>query len=133
MSVYADMVDEARTINAANDSIVIRKYNSGIVGGRTLDMTGFTDDVIRAGHVVIQSVQDESIFKPLPVKDGAYDALPENFKYVGVVVATKPKDDARVGIMYDGEVNDIASPYPVTDAIKTALRTGEVNIIFKHD
>lgn len=133
MSVYADMVDEARSINAANDTIVIRKYNSGIVGGRTLDMTDYKDDVIRAGHIVIQSVQNESVFKPLPVNNGAYEALPEHFKYVGVVVATKPKNDARVGIMYDGEVNDIASPYPVTEALKTALRTGEVNIIFKHD
>lgn len=127
------MVDKARTFNADNDSIVIRKYNGGIVGGRTLDVSDFADDIIRAGHIVIQSEQDESIFKPLPVSDGAYSALPEHFKYVGVVVASKPKDDPRVAIMYDGEVNDIASPYPVTETIKTALRTGEVNIIFKHD
>lgn len=134
MAHYAKMVNSGQTINAANDRIVIRKYNSGIVGGRTLDMDDYSESVIKAGHIVIQSTEDETVFKPLPVKDGAYEALPENYKYVGVVVATKPADDPRVAIMYDGEVNDVASPYPVTDAIKTAFKAAEnLNIAWMHD
>lgn len=132
---YADMVNDGQTINAANDRIVIRKYNSGIVGGRTLDMEGYTDSVIKAGHIVIQSKEDETVFKPLPVDEkGNYQALPENYKYVGVVVASKPANDPRVAIMYDGEVNDVASPYPVTDEIKAAMKAADnVNIAWMHD
>lgn len=89
-------------------------------------MTGFPSDLkcIKAGHVVIRSTSDETLYKPMPVaSDGkAYAALPEGYEYVGVVVATKPVDYPLVGIMYAGEVNDVASPYPVTD-IKSALKT----------
>lgn len=131
---YADMVNDGMTINASNDRIVIRKFNSGIVGGRTLDMDGYSDSVIKAGHIIIQSTEDETVFKPLPVKDGKYEALPTNYKYVGVVVATKPSNDPRVAIMYDGEVNDVASPYPITDEIKTAFKSAHnLNIAFMHD
>ncbi len=134
MSHYAEMVKDGQTINAANDRIVIRKYNSGIVGGRTLDMEDYTESVIKAGHIVIQSTEDETVFKPLPVESGAYKALPENYKYVGVVVASKPTDDPRVAIMYDGEVNDVASPYPVTDEIKAAFKAADnLNIAWMHD
>lgn len=128
------MVNGKQTISAANDCIVIRKANGYIIGGRTLDMTDFDGDVIKAGHLVIQSKTDESIFKPMPVSNGAYAALPEGYKYVGVVRATKPADDPRVSIVYDGEINDKACPYPFTDAIKTALQSAQnVNLVFMHD
>lgn len=123
-------------IESANDSIVIRKYGAGIVGGRTLDMTGFPADqkCIRAGHVVIRNTKDETDYKPMPVaEDGKkYAALPSNYEYAGVVVATKPVDYPLVGIMYDGEVNDVASPYPV-DEIKAAMKTALPGLVFMHD
>lgn len=134
MGAKAEMVNGKQTISAANDCIVIRKANGYIIGGRTLDMTDFDGDVIKAGHLVIQSKTDESIFKPMPVSNGAYAALPEGYKYVGVVRATKPADDPRVSIVYDGEINDKACPYPFTDAIKTALQSAQnVNLVFMHD
>ncbi len=123
-------------ILSANDSIVIRKYGAGINGGRTLDMSGFPSDLkcIKAGHVVIRSTEDETLYKPMPVADGgaSYDSLPANYEYVGVVVATKPVDYPLVGIMYAGEVNDVASPYPV-DSIKSALKTALPGLVFMHD
>lgn len=134
MGAKAEMVNGKQEISAANDCIVIRKANGYIIGGRTLDMTDFDGDVIKAGHLVIQSKTDESIFKPMPVSNGAYAALPEGYKYVGVVRATKPADDPRVSIVYDGEINDKACPYPFTDAIKTALQSAQnVNLVFMHD
>ena len=136
MGAQANLNQEGMKILSANDSIVIRKYGAGINGGRTLDMTGFpeTEKCIKAGHVVIRSTQDETLYKPMPVADGgaAYDSLPENYEYVGVVVATKPVDYPLVGIMYAGEVNDEASPYPV-DSIKSALKTALPGLVFMHD
>lgn len=136
MGAYANLNNEGMHIDASNDSIVIRKYGSCIVGGRTLDMTDFPDALkcIRAGHVVIRSTEDETLYKPMPVDvDGKkYAALPMNYEYVGVVVATKPVDYPLVGIMYAGEVNDVASPYPVT-TIKTAMKAALPDLHYMHD
>ena len=136
MGAQANLNSEWLRIESANDSVVIRKYGSGIIGGRTLDMTDFptAQKCIKAGHVVIRSTSDETLYKPMPVaEDGkSYASLPEGYEYVGVVVATKPVDYPLVGIMYAGEVNDAASPYPVTD-IKAALKTALPGLVFMHD
>ena len=136
MGAQANLNNEGMHIDSANDSIVIRKYGAGIAGGRTLDMTGFPADlkVIKAGHVVIRSTVDETLYKPMPVAEGgaAYDSLPANHEYVGVVVATKPVDYPLVGIMYAGEGNDVASPYPVS-SIKSDLKTALPGLVFMHD
>ena len=136
MGAQANLNQEGMRIDSANDSIVIRKYGAGIVGGRTLDMTGFPTDqkCIKAGHVVIRSTSDETLYKPMPVAAGgdAYDSLPDGYEYVGVVVATKPVDYPLVGIMYAGEVNDEASPYSVT-SIKSAMKTALPGLVFMHD
>lgn len=136
MGAQANLNQEGMKIQSANDSIVIRKYGAGIKGGRTLDMTGFPSDlkVIKAGHVIIRSTEDGTLYKPMPVAEGgeAYDSLPAGFEYVGVVVATKPVDYPLVGIMYAGEVNDVASPYPLS-SIQSALKTALPGLVFMHD
>lgn len=132
MGAKANLVNEHVAFGAGMDSVVIRHYVAGIIGGRTLDMTDFKEDVVKAGHVVIQSTTDETVFKPMPVADGAYVALPEGFKYAGVVVCSKPASEALVGIMYSGEVNDVASPYPVDD-IKEAIKAELPTLVFMHD
>lgn len=114
-----------------NDSIVIRQYVSGILGGKVLDTTGYNEEVIKAGHVVIRDVVND-VYKPMPVSDGAYASLPSNHEYVGVVVATKLTKEPLVGIMYAGEVNDKAVPYSV-ESIKAALKTAVPTLVFKHD
>lgn len=131
MSTTASLVNEQKTILAGLDSIVIRNYVAGIAGGRTLDMTGFDGTVIKAGHVVIMETATET-YKPMPVSGEAYAALPEGHEYVGVVVCSQPADKPFVGIMYDGEVNDVASPYPI-DGIKAALKTALPKLTFLHD
>ena len=136
MGAQANLNSDFLRIDSANDSITIRKYGAGINGGHTLDMTDFPSDLkcIKAGHVVIRSTSDETLYKPMPVAmDGkAYASLPDGFEYVGVVAATKPVDYPLVGIMYAGEVNDESSPYPVTD-IKAALKTALPGLVFMHD
>lgn len=116
----------------SNDSIVIRRMLGCITGGRSLDMTNFPDKYIRGGHIVIYE-PTTGTYKPMPVSNGAYDSLPSGFEYKGVVVRSKPADKAMVAIMNNGEVNDKALPYPLTDAMRTALKVEIPTLIFTHD
>ena len=132
MAGIANLANELETFETGMDSVVIRRKGGRIIGGRTLDMTGFAEDVVKAGHIIIQSTEDESVFKPMPVSDGAYSALPSNYQYVGVLVRTITKKDPRAAIQYDGEINDEALPYSIS-AIKTALKTALPSLYFMHD
>lgn len=126
-------ITEKEVVSFGADSIVIRNYVGGIVGGKVLDCTGFTDDVINAGHLVIRDTIND-IYKPMPLNEGktAYAALPSNHEYAGVVVASKMTKEPFVGIMYAGEVNDKAVPFPV-DSLKAALKTALPQLVFMHD
>jgi hypothetical protein len=106
--------------DAGVDSVTIVSYIEGIPGGRSLDVKGFAPKAIRAGHVVIKEPATGN-YKPMPVNGDAYGSLPEGHTIEGVVVASVTTDEAMVGIMVRGSVNEVASPYPVTDAIKLAL------------
>jgi hypothetical protein len=106
--------------DAGLDSVTIVNYIEGIPGGRSLDVTGFAPKAIRAGHVVIKETATGN-YKPMPVSGDVYDALPADHTIEGVTVASVITEEAMVGIMVRGSVNEVASPYPVTDAIKQAL------------
>ncbi|MGL5913349.1 MAG: hypothetical protein ACRCZB_04225 [Bacteroidales bacterium] len=116
-----NLSNEVTTVDTGMDSVVIVNHIEGIPGGRSLDITGFTPEVIQAGHIVI--ADSAGNHKPMPVaEDGkAYAALPASHSIVGVVVGSVLTRKAMVGIMVRGSVNEIASPYPVTAAMKTAL------------
>lgn len=126
-------MNENYEVSFGKDNVVIRHYVSGIIGGKVLDVTGFPNDVICAGHIVIRDTEND-VYKPMPLNGAgtAYASLPSNHEYVGVVVATKLAKEPLVGIMYAGEVNDVASPYSV-GGIKAALKTALPTLVFKHD
>jgi hypothetical protein len=106
--------------NAGLDSVIIVSYLEGIPGGRALDVTGFPDTVISAGHVVIRETATGN-YKPMPVNGDEYDTLPSGHTVEGVTVSTVTTDEASVSIMVRGSVNKVASRYPVTPAIEAAL------------
>lgn len=114
-----------------NDPIVIRHYGDGIKGGKVLNVTDFTEDFVRAGHVIIKNTTTGE-YKPMPVSSGAYASLPSGHAYVGVCVASQPTSEPFVGIMTDGEVNDVASPFPL-DTIMSAFKAAVPTIRFDHD
>lgn len=117
-------------VDTSHDCITIRQHLSGKAGGAALDVTGFKPTVIKAGHVVIKETATGT-YKPMPVNEAgsAYAALPAGHTYYGVVVSSRPTSQPSVAIMYRGEVNENASPYPVTAEIKAALS----KIEFTHD
>lgn len=101
-------------------SIIIVNALGYIPGGVTLDVTGFEDEEnILCGHVVIKNSKGN--YAPMPLKDGAYDALPDGATYAGVLTNTIPVKDPRASILTVGQVNGAASPYVVTDEIKEKL------------
>ena len=133
MQPTASLNNEEKFLHEGMDSIVIRQYIAGIKNGKTLDVTGYTPDVIKAGHVIIRdSVND--VYKPMPLNEQgtAYGSLPANHEYAGVLVGTVLKKRPMAGIMYAGEVNDVASPFSV-DSIKSAMKTALPQLVFKHD
>lgn len=128
-------IGEVKEYEYGVDSIVIRHYIRGIAGGKVLDVTGFTPELIKAGHIIIRSTdQSQKItYKPLGVNNGAYVSLPQGYEYCGVATGTVPTSEPLVGIMYNGEVNDVCSPYPITSALKTALAAALPMLKFEHD
>ncbi len=132
MGAIADITNEEQIRLDGNDSIVIRRLISSVIGGRTLDMTGFPDDVVKAGHIAIYNKSTDT-YKPFPVADGKYSTLPTGYEYCGVVIASKLAKHPFVGIMYAGEVNDKAMPYELTEAMRSALKTALPQLVFTHD
>ena len=115
-------------ISTDNDSIVIKKVLIDIPGGKTLDVTGFTPDVINAGHIIIEQTATKEL-KPLLVSAGVYGTLPAEHTYKGVLIATVLTKKPLASIMLSGDVNEVASPFAVPAAAKTAL----THIIFTQD
>lgn len=132
MGAIADMTRQNAEFSDGNDSIVIRRQGGMIAGGRTLDMSEFPFDTVRAGHIIIHETETDT-YRPLGVANGAYSALPTGHTYSGVLFASIHRRRPFAAIMYDGEVNDIASPYPLTDSIKSALKTAFPSLYFMHD
>lgn len=118
-----NLVNDPITLDTGNDSIVIVDNFQSIRGGRSLDVTGFTPTIIKAGHVIIQETETKE-YKPMPVSGNAYAALPAGHTYAGILVASILTAKPFAGIMVRGTVNPAAAPYPMTSilaAVKTAL------------
>lgn len=111
---------EVLQIDDSLDGIVTIQALAEIPGGRTLDVTGITDSVIKAGHVIVRDT-DNNVYKPLTITASAYATLPTKHEYVGTLKYAVPTSDPRAAIVLSGVVNEAASPAPVTAAIKTAL------------
>lgn len=134
MAVFENCEPERKKYDSGIDAVVIRQYNGGITGGRALDYSDFSDDVIKAGHFVERKKVDGVYeYKPMKVLDGKYQELDSNYEFAGVVVRARLKGEA-VAIMDDGRVNDEAMPYQFKDeAQRTAMKTALPNLIFEHD
>jgi hypothetical protein len=123
MSTTADLITKGSSYDTGNDSIVIVKVLEAIPGGKTLDVTGFTPDVIPAGHLLIEETAT-GVVKPMPISGANYGALPASHTYKGVLISTILKSKPFAGIMVRGTVNKNASFYGIASvltAVKTAL------------
>lgn len=118
-----DLVNAKKTVVFGKDSIIIQKFITGIKGGRNLVLGEYPLDVISAGHIVI--TDGNGTYKPMPLKAKVgggyeYDSLPSEHTYVGVVYRSVSKELPMASIMTEGQVNEVAAPYEVPAAFKTA-------------
>lgn len=97
------------------DTVIIDKIIETVRGGRTLETADFPDDVIQAGHVILQRADGEYIPQPT---DGS---IPEGAKAVGVLIGSILKSQPAAAIMTRGTVNEVPLKYPINDTTKTAL------------
>lgn len=132
MSGTTANLDNAGTnFDTSNDSIVIVKNLETIPGGKTLDVTGFTPDVIPAGHLVIEETAT-GVLKPMPVSGANYGTLTAGHTYKGVVVSSVLKTKPFVSVMVRGTVNKNASKYGIASVL-TAVSEALVLIRFTKD
>ena len=129
----ANLVNSVEDIVSGNDNVVIANIIESIRGGRTLDVSGFTPEVVKAGHVVIREAATGE-YKPMPVNsDGtAYAALPAGHSYAGIQINTVLTKRAMAGILTRGTVNHKAAPYPM-ESILAAVRAALPLINFVED
>lgn len=103
-----DLSVKKTQIDFGHDSIVVKKFQNGILGGVMLDFAGYEDSVILAGHCVIT---DGNGYKPMPVRGEYYGQMPEGYQYAGVVYRSA-KVTEPVSVMFRGVVNKYKAPYP---------------------
>ena len=129
----ANLRNDDTSVITGNDSIVIRQNISDVIGGRTLDVTGFTPTVINAGHVIIKETAT-GYYKPMPVTGDplVYDALPAGHTYAGILKASILTERAFAAILTRGEVNTVAAPYDLA-TILAAVKAALPLIIFTAD
>lgn len=130
MATLLNLGDSNDKINTSWDNVRITNIIETKVGGATLDTTGFPDNVIESGHVVIYN-PTTGVFKPMPITGTplAYGSLPEGFSYYGFVIATVLTKRPAVGILTRGRVNADAFKYKIT-SIASALKTALPHITF---
>lgn len=119
MSTTANLATQGSGYDAGNDTIVIVKVLEAIPGGKTLDVTSFTPDVIPAGHLIIEETAT-GVLKPMPISGTAYAALPASHTYHGVLISTILKAKPFAGILVRGTVNHAASYYTITSVLAAA-------------
>lgn len=90
------------------DSVIIQKWNGDIKGGRALDWSGVTEDVLYAGRIIITDGKGK--YKPLGIESSNYKALSteEGFSYAGVLYRSIPNGDSAA-IMISGQINKVAA------------------------
>jgi hypothetical protein len=127
----ANLNNTGTNFDTSNDGIVIVSNLENIPGGKTLDTTGFSPEVIPAGHLVIEETAT-GVLKPMPVSGDDYDSLPSGHTYKGVVVSSVLKTKPFVSVMIRGSVNKNASKYGIA-SILSAVRTALPLIRFTQD
>jgi hypothetical protein len=112
---------------------VIRSFIDTIKGGVMLDTTGYTEEYIKAGHIIIKKTEEgKDIYQPMPVSGEAYDSLPVGCDYVGVNIHTVPTDEPFVAVLTIGEVNDKLVPFSM-DSIMSDFKAAVPTINWAHD
>ena len=130
--VTANLNNATTEYDTTMDSVIIKKVVHDIPGGKTLDVTGVTEGVLKAGRVIIEETATKKL-KPLGITDGAYDALPSLHTYKGVLIATILTKKPFASVMLSGDVNEQAVINYDLPAIPAGAKTALTHILFTQD
>ena len=119
-----DLMQHGETVDTSKDNVVIDKNLETLRGGRTLDVEGFADSTIQAGHVILKE-DATGEYKPLPVNG----TVPADHTPVGILTVSILSSKPEGAIMLRGTVNEAHLKYPISSTVKTALgaQIGYVN------
>lgn len=110
------------------DSVVVRKFTNGVLGGLTLDVSQYTENTVLAGQVVITNGE---VYRPMPVHGDSYGEMPDGFRFFGVVYRSS-KVTMGVSVMTRGAINKYRVPYDF-DSIMEEFRRQCPMIILASD
>lgn len=118
-----DLNNQDLQIDTSRDGVVIVDNFQSVRGGRALDVTDYSEPVIKAGHVIIKDTATESIYKPLPLNAGgtAYAALPSGYEYAHILINSILTAKPAAGLLVRGTVNHEAAPFAIPEAAKEAM------------
>jgi len=119
-------------VDTTMDSVVIIKVDHDIPGGKTLDVTGVTDEVLKAGRVIVEETATKKL-KPLKIVDGDYESLPGGHSYKGVLIATILLKKPFASVMLAGNVNEQAAINYDLPAFPSGAKTALTHILFTQD
>lgn len=128
----ANLANEGNQVDTTFDEIIIKKLLIDIPGGKTLDTTGITDDVLKAGRVIIEQTSNKAL-KPLAISAGAYAALPGGHTYKGILIATILLKRPFASVLLAGDVNKQAIIEYGLPAVPAGAITALPNILFTED
>lgn len=125
---YANLNKEGMEIDGF-DSIIIVKDLADIPCGVTLDVTSVTDNVIKAGHVLVQNTTTK-VVKPLGITSGSYDSKDAGEEYYGILKASVLKSCPMAAVLRIGTVNAAAAAKFVGAEITSTIKAGLPHIDF---
>lgn len=129
----ANLNNEGAQVDTTWDSIIIKKLLVDTPGGKTLDVTGITEDVLKAGRVIIEQTSNGAL-KPLAITAGAYVTLPAGHTYKGILYATILTKRPFAPVLLSGDVNNVAIVNYGLPAVPAAAITAlENHILFTKD
>ena len=112
-----NLTPKETSVDTTRDTVVIVNCFETLPSGRALDVSGFPDSEIRAGHVIIKDNSNPPVYKPLPVNG----TLPSSHTYEGFLTVSISKEKPAASIMTRGTINESYVQYSVPAAAKTAL------------
>jgi len=120
-------------VDTTFDSIIIKKLLIDIPGGKTLDVTGVTEEVLKAGRVIIEETAT-GILKPLKITSPtAYEVLPASHTYKGILIATILLKRPFASVLLAGDVNKQAIVEYGLPAVPSAAISFLSHILFTKD
>lgn len=108
-----DLIKQRQSVVTEMDNVIIEKNLETMIGGVTLNVSDFNEDVITAGYPVIKDSEEYKV----SLSSG--DAN----KVVGYVVASVPKTMPLVAVMVRGTINTKAFQNATGKEIPTEFKS----------